>query len=602
MYKKKKTMIDEEEEILQKAKYILSVEEYSQNSNDKVFIQYIKAIFTKEFEQTSLSLPVKKKDKEPFQYLKNFVNILFLLFKENEIERSRLYKSEISPKVLGNDLFNKVQNLSTLISRKKMSGYDSGNLYEKVNCIFCKNLKDLSNTLEGCLNLYFYYLQLFIKSVKPFRLLLYYFLPVNELFKNFDYSDFCPDLNSNNCLNLIILFLKNIANKQMEILSIYSFLIFRYQCVFKNIEDNIDVAILENAVKQTVYINKEKASINRVNVEDIINEFIKILKNNIIFPSKKISEINDNDEESKTGDYEESMHSNKTIESNNNKNENIEDGNKKEVFNDKENKSTNKKESSSPSIQIINEQNDNSFLDIRKDNTIIDKNDKNKKEKNDTEKFDSELFKSPEMQYLFKELNNLKNKNYKMEEEQNELKKKYNEIQIEVQNGNRKISQLQKKLEEITEILGNIQMRDRAKNVLNHYQYLLDDKDYEIIQKDKNKKWEIISNKIEIKYKKFEKSQNYKTFIEIVKKCVGTIKKGNDDAHHVNLEYYENNINKIAIDNNIEVKNPIKMCFLIQIKVSKNLLVSGYNLLDKFYENDMTRAFTKGASFEEFFN
>ena len=48
--------------------------------------------------------------------------------------------------------------------------------------------------------------------------------------------------------------------------------------------------------------------------------------------------------------------------------------------------------------------------------------------------------------------------------------------------------------------------------------------------------------------------------------------------------------------------NPIKICFLLHIKVSENCLLDGYELLDSFYENNMTRAFTRSKPLEKFFD
>ena len=72
---------DELKEIIDEAQYILSLESTSKDSNDITFIQYIKYIFTKEYTQTSpLSIPINKKDKKPFNYLKNFVKIIFWIY------------------------------------------------------------------------------------------------------------------------------------------------------------------------------------------------------------------------------------------------------------------------------------------------------------------------------------------------------------------------------------------------------------------------------------------------------------------------------------------------------------------------------------------
>lgn len=114
-------------------------------------------------------------------------------------------------------------------------------------------------TLVGCLNLYFYYLGFFIESVKSFEFLLFYFLKIDKIFYIFDYNDFCPDMNSNNCLNLIILFFKSVISQdELELLSMYAFLIFKYKYIFRDFEDNIEESILKQSVEETMDIVKRK--------------------------------------------------------------------------------------------------------------------------------------------------------------------------------------------------------------------------------------------------------------------------------------------------------------------------------------------------------
>ena len=56
----------EEEELLKKAGYIISLESSYKDVDYLTFINYIKFIFTKEFSQTTLSLPIHKRDRESF--------------------------------------------------------------------------------------------------------------------------------------------------------------------------------------------------------------------------------------------------------------------------------------------------------------------------------------------------------------------------------------------------------------------------------------------------------------------------------------------------------------------------------------------------------
>ena len=652
MSKKNKKAIEEENDLLQKVEKILSLDKSTKDSNDKIFIQYIKFIFTKGFNQVSLSLPVKIKEKESFQFLKNFVIIFTELFTENENIRHKLYQSEISPNKLGNMLFNYLQNLDHIVSKQKLYQHNLANLDGCVNYIFSNYLKDISNTLSGSLNLYFYYIGKLIPSIKSLNLLLYYFLRIDKIFEQYDYEDFCPDLNSPNCLKLIILFFKNVSiqSNRIETLSIYSFLIYKYQYIFKNIEEDIEDLILEKSVNQTVDIVLEKSLQNNIIFQYIYSEFKNNLEKNI--ESKKTIKKNYEEKEEKKIEESEKLDVNEIIGLSNNqienkdkeylnevakgkekiiinegeinniksqeqilnkdgKKENSQLGESREAKNDlkfskekdslyekskdrrisqieekckqdeiendnsktvENNNNNNGKKESTISNQIINEHNDNSYSEKSSDNTKDDKNDyiKEKNETNNSLIFENEP-KSPEIQNLIKEFNKMKiqmedkynllqnemkmvqdnnnslqkemkmvqDNNNSLQKEMKMVQDKNNSLENEMKIMKKEVNQLHKKIEKISSTLGTIQMRDRAKNLLKPYEYLLNNEDIEIIEKDKDKKWELISNKIKGKHKEHEKSDYYPAFMEIVAKSAQTISKGNKAAHHVSLELYE---------------------------------------------------------------
>ena len=84
--------------------------------------------------------------------------------------------------------------------------------------------------------------------------------------------------------------------------------------------------------------------------------------------------------------------------------------------------------------------------------------------------------------------------------------------------------------------------------------------------------------------------------------CVKAIFKGNEGDNKVTLEYYEDNINKIMKESKKGIINPIKIGFLLQIHVSQNSIMDGYELLNKFYQDEMTQTINKGESLEQYFN
>ena len=512
---KKMTAIEEENDVLKKAESIASLEESIKDGNDKLYIAGIKYLFTKEFTKTSMSLPTRKKEKESFQYLKTYVNALDILFKKDENERHKLYLSKITPKELGIDLFNLIQNLKTFSKRKNLGNFDIASLVDlkvSVNYVFCNYLKIFDNTLAGALNLYFYYLGYFIESVDTFNLLLFYFLRLNDALGKFEYKEFCPDLKSSNCLNLIILFFQSVVKKPMEILTVYALLIIKYQYIFQDIDDGIEISILKKSVEETVSIVEEKTLNNKIILEYIFNEFIHNLNSNInpIYSQesnepkkeeKKIEETNkDNQEEIVKNDQENTpIDSNENTKNINeesipsqneltyqintsgiiNNNDNPQINNSKNEENNEEeqpqieeniitnvkvnnssktiennNGSVNGTKDNSISNQSINGQNGNSYLDKARDNNKSDKSNNIEESRiNNTFNFENEFNRYSEIQKLIDEINKINKENKEREEK---AEKRFQHLENENNVLKNEISKIKAKLDEVSEALGLI--------------------------------------------------------------------------------------------------------------------------------------------------
>jgi hypothetical protein len=111
----------------------------------------------------------------------------------------------------------------------------------------------------------------------------------------------------------------------------------------------------------------------------------------------------------------------------------------------------------------------------------------------------------------------------------------------------------------------------------------------------------MIAQRVKEYYIKYNNSRKYMVFAEIMDKSAELMVKGNNAAHDIFLEYYEKDISRIIEENKNKIINPIKLCFLFQIDISKDFLLDGYDFLDTFYKNDMTRVFTQGKSYEQYF-
>ena len=650
-----KKKIDEAEDMLKRAEKIVSYEKEAKDLNDKSIIQYVKFLFTKEYTLEKLSLPVKKKEKEPFQYLYNFVKIIDVLFQKKENERNDLYYSEITSKKLGIDLFNCVQNMKRLEGKINFDKAKRTELNVEVHITFSNYLKMTDVALAGFLNLSFYYLGFFIPSINTFNLLLFYFVQLNESFQRFQYKDFCPDLNNANCLNLILLFFKNIK-KPLEILVIYAILIFKYQYIFLHYDKVIERTILERSVNQTENIVKQKTLKNPIIFEYIWLEFSKNLNNNnnqgnslemidqIISDNPKNEEDkflnnkniiiqsiestdNNNGKKSLMVKPENANNGEDNSEEKNSKSEEIKTEKKHEMeeekIKEKENENSTSIDNNNSSLNGTKETNI-SNLTINEENGDSNlKNENNTNEDKENNLVGTQSNQLYNIENLIQEMNEMKKENDKRFEElikkNEEREKKFDNLLKELtkkdEEREKKLVELeeisQKQETEITEIktqlnkviitLGHIQIRDKAKNILRPFESLLDKEDIEQIKNNKKKKWELIASKIKENYRQYEKSIKYKAFVEIVEKSAESITKGNDDAHQVILEYYEKNIDAIIQGKENIVINPNKMCFLLLINVPKNLLIEAYNLLQIFYQDNMTSAFTRGNSLEGYF-
>ena len=627
---------DEVEEIMDEAKYIVSLESTAKDSNDITFIQYTKYIFTKEYTKTSpLSMPINKKDKKSLKYLKNFVRIIYSLLKEKEDKKNEIYKKELSKDGIGNELYILVENLKTLVEKEKIS-FDLKEINGSVDFVFSNYLESINkeyNNIISFLNLYFFYLKFFIKSINSFKLILYYFLQITERLKKFKYVEFCPDMESVNCMNLILLFFKNISSASLEELSIYAFVIFKYEYIFRNIDNKVDLPIIQKSIEQTLDIVKEKTLKDELILEYIFSEFVYNIRNNIALAKDKtqiISNCYKNKENNKNKiNFGGEINNNIIEKSNLIKNEikigeeNLE---KKDIFDEK----TLKGEISTISEDIykIDLRNNNNSKGGKINNNINEEKEKennlsnqiimsqqqkfNSNSENNTENIkndihnmdgenaiilENESIKHHEFQNLVKEFNIMKKQNSYLF---NKMKRMEEENKLMKTDLEKKIAKLEEKMEGIIKTLDSIQIRDWAKNILLPYEKYLDESDYEKISHKINTKWELISDKIKLHFKEYEDKNNYKCFIEIVEKCVASIERGNNYAHHVEFNNYEPKIKEIIKEKKKNFADPIILFFLLQIKVSDELLFGAYQLLEKFYDGNNNPVSNKEISLDGF--
>ena len=289
---------EDDKKIMQKVKEIISIPESNLNPRDKVFINYIIYALSNGFSRSNLSLPVKKRNKDAYKFLKNYIEIISLLLKRDKKERESLYKSDRIK--CGNEIVNLFSSLD-LFKQKITPQIKASELKARVLNIFFKYYNYKLNILTNSLDFYFYYLSFLIQKVDCFRIMLYYFLKDRfpEQLDSFAFKEYCPDLDSNNCLNLIILYIESINEykNNYELFFIYVILVFGYKNIFHFYEDDIDVKILKKSVEDTLSIVKKKTLFNQAIGMYIYSKFRFNLKNNLNEPQE--SDIDDDLENSK---------------------------------------------------------------------------------------------------------------------------------------------------------------------------------------------------------------------------------------------------------------------------------------------------------------
>ena len=763
---------EDDKKIMQKVKEIISIPESNLNPRDKVFINYIIYALSNGFSRSNLSLPVKKRNKDAYKFLKNYIEIISLLLKIDKKERESLYKSDRIK--CGNEIVNLFSSLD-LFKQKITPQIKASELKARVLNIFFKYYNYKLNILNNSLDFYFYYLSFLIQKVDCFRIILYYFLKDRfpEQLDSFAFKEYCPDLDSNNCLNLIILYIESINEykNNYELFFIYVILVFGYKNIFHFYEDDIDVKILKKSVEDTLSIVKKKTLFNqaigmyvyskfRFNLknnlnepqesdidDDLENSYDQLENdnenenelintendNNVISNNKNIKIITDDDEDEYENEIKEN--SNNIIESNNNEvnevnkiididindndennllnndiirnalnkcdnslknSENTDTPEKNEIIinlGDNEDEKSGNNNSNKISLKAAETQSNN----IEKNNSIkwsINQNETLNEQKIEEgkkieeEKVNLSIFQennnnepnmlkehiissnssdgkssstknesnyqsnNPEMNLEANvDVNNKDEKKFpnnqekeltqltdiekinialkdlyrKFEERDKEAKKKDKEFEsikeennklavrvkflegdnIEMANkiksleGDNKI--MKDDIQHLKNMLGSIQVRDLAKNFMNQFTYLLTEEDYDEIKIKKKSKWEKITEKVEISFQGYKKSPKYDSFIELFKKSENVIKYGNNEAHSIALEVYEKNIIETAKRYNLSLTDSNKIFFLIQLGVSKNSFKDGYQFLNEYFEENMTRKILKDNPLTNFF-
>ena len=628
-----------EDEIIQKVNEILnsSVE----TAQDKALQKFIKYIFTDEFKKETITPPIKKREKDPFKFLEQYIKLVYSLFKLKMDERNKLYKSAFLGKNYS-EISQHIEQLNKLIEKKKdVLTKIMDNKKDQLNLIksyLFNMISNQPNTLFSILDKYHFYFIFYVPSPSSLKFLLF------SIFKNkfqdvlvkFDYQDFCPDFNDETCQNLIVLFFENIKNEKKEILFIFALLIFNYEVIFKyRIGQKISKYILQYAAKITYKVVEKKTLENALIFEYTYNEYLSNLDKTILLLEKKKRKIS----YSSINDKYESHNNNSQIVPLNNGNNNIQSPQKSNKNSTSPTSNDEHQKTEEVKIPMNNENKINilfSSLDKNKNNNSKEENTNDNeiteeikseikiegkdKVKDNNNKRDMEVFNNKMTQENLPEINNPNIISSKKEENSqslmnltkeeinnlncqtlyslfqtklSELERKFFEKEKE---NEKKFSELESEINNLKGIIGTIQIRTYAKNFLRIFKSGLSSEEKAKIKNDKSKKGEATLDSLIRIYSAHINDENFKTVYEIVEKSGDALNKGNDFAHSLDLKDYEKEIMEFKEKFNIklaDVETLEKIIFLIKIGISDDTFINCFKFVSKYCGKAMTLKFLR---------
>ena len=167
---------------------------------------------------------------------------------------------------------------------------------------------------------------------------------------------------------------------------------------------------------------------------------------------------------------------------------------------------------------------------------------------------------SIENREMKKELNKEKdNTNEKIKQLEETIQSLYDEINI-----------INNKNEEIKQALVKIQTRDMSKNFLRCFYSYLTKNDFKRIRKNYNLKGKIISDRIKEKFINIKEKEKLNIVLELIKRSFDSIMFGNDSAHSLTVDYYEEEIAQFKKKNEKKLINSSEIfCFLVALELGE---------------------------------
>ncbi len=555
-------------ETFEKLKFILSQDKNDQTTNDILYKYQLKLLFIPKDDSFELAFD---KESDIAKLIVTLVDLLHLVFQKPKIEREQFYNINVYD--IKEDKFLEIikklqilQNFNIDFTNDKLA-----ELFKIISfALDQKKIYSFAEYIDSILiNLSFVQGLESLLKYQLYSMLMIYYLNPNNIALDFDENEI--NISDDNALDLII---ELFSNEQNDFFSLIKAIIYLNYGSLKNSLMNYTIDEILSSI-ETVYL-KLKSIKNIRNMSIFVEKITTMFLDELNRPKDKKEEKKKNKKKKKSKKLklDNNEKTDKKVEENNSikKTENtinLTEG----IIDIKSNKDVNE------IIESVEEQNDKKDDGNKKDNL----NQGEELNKYSNTKINNYMGN----ENVEKDLLKVQNVMFNIVDETNKMKGKIEEMSKDIEELKESVEFLRGEFLDMKETLRSIQCRDLSKNFLRCFRTLLTKEDWKGIRKNKNKRGEIISERIVTLYPNAEKKK-----MEIVQKLVENssnfILEGNYEGHFLIVDKFQKEIEDYKKKKNLKkLTSPIAFCFLVSLGISDELFDNAYSFLNKFFNKDL---------------
>ena len=198
-------------------------------------------------------------------------------------------------------------------------------------------------------------------------------------------------------------------------------------------------------------------------------------------------------------------------------------------------------------------------------------------------------------------LNELRKLITNLTNDNNKLNSKIFNLETTISDLQNEISHLKYENSCIKRVLSINQGREQSKNFLKNFKKYLTEEDKIKITEDKNKKGDIMANRIYELFKDEAEQKKLSILTNLIRNSFNCINKVNYSANLIYLDNYEEEIKEYKEEKNIAILFSIEIfCFLISIQIEEDYFDEYFDYLKKYFDNNLDLKFCEEKVVENF--